>query len=74
MEVQFTPEVESMLMQTATLQGRLPGELVQELIASYFEEEGRFVEAVKQGEEALRRGEFLTHEEMNVRLDRYLRP
>ena len=37
-----------------------------------FEEEARFVEAVKRGEEALRRGESLTHEEVGQRLRRFL--
>jgi hypothetical protein len=35
---------------------------VQDVVARYFEEEDRFIEAVKRGEAALERGEFLTHE------------
>jgi hypothetical protein len=37
-----------------------------------FEEEARFVEAVKRGEEALQRGESLTHEQVGQRLRRFL--
>ena len=39
-----------------------------------FEEEARFVEAVKRGEDALQRGEFLTHAELGDRLKRFLQP
>jgi predicted transcriptional regulator len=74
MEVQFTPELESKLTQTAARQGRNPGELVQEVMTLYFEEETRFVEAVKRGEDALQRGEFLTHEQVGDRLQHFLQP
>ena len=49
-------------MQSATQQGRNPDKLVQEVVARYFDEESRFIQAVKRGEEALQRGEYLTHE------------
>jgi predicted transcriptional regulator len=42
------------------------------VLASYFEEEARFVEAVKRGEDALQRGEYLTHEQVGQRLQRFL--
>jgi predicted transcriptional regulator len=74
MEVQFTPELESKLTQTAAQQGRNPAELVQEVMTLYFEEETRFVEAVKRGEDALQRGEFLTHEQVGDRLQHFLQP
>jgi predicted transcriptional regulator len=37
-----------------------------------YEEEAPFVEAVKRGEEALQRGEYLTHEQVGQRLQRFL--
>jgi predicted transcriptional regulator len=74
MQVHFTPELEAKLAQTAAEQGRNPDELVQEVIARFFDEEGRFLEAVKRGEEALERGEYLTHEDVGRRLERFLRP
>jgi predicted transcriptional regulator len=74
MQVHFTPELEAKLAQTAAQQGRNPDELVQEVVARYFDEESRFMEAVNRGEEALRRGEYLTHEQVGKRLDRFLRP
>lgn len=74
MEVHFDPDVQAKLTQRATQQGRNPDEVVQDVVARYFEEEDRFVEAVKRGEAALERGEFLTHEQMGDRLRRFLQP
>jgi len=72
MEVHFSPELEAKLMQSAAQQGRNPNELVQDVVSRYFEEEARFVEEVKCGEEALQRGEYLTHEQVGQRLQRFL--
>jgi predicted transcriptional regulator len=74
MQVHFTPELEAKLAQSAAQQGSNPDELVQQVVARYFDEESRFMEAVNRGEEALRRGEYLTHEQMGQRLERLLRP
>ncbi len=49
-------------------------EVVQDVVARYFKEEDRFIEAVKRGEGALERGEFLTHEQVGERLRRFLQP
>jgi predicted transcriptional regulator len=73
MEVNFPPELEAKLTHSAAKQGRNPGELVQDVVSRYFEEEARFIEAVTQGEEALKRGEYLTHEQVGQRLHRFLR-
>ncbi len=70
----FTPELEAKLAQSAAQKGRNPDELVQDVMARYFDEESRFTDAVIRGEEALRRGEYLTHEQMGLRLKRFLRP
>jgi len=72
MEVRFPPELEAKLMHSAAQQGRNPDELVQDVVTRYFEEEARFVEAVTRGEDALRRGERLTHEQVGRRLQRFL--
>ena len=74
MEVHFTPELEAKLAHSAAQQGRNPDDLVQDVLTRYFEEETRFVEAVKRGEEALLRGEYLTHEQVGQRLQRFLQP
>jgi predicted transcriptional regulator len=73
MEVHFTPELEAKVAESAVQQGRNPEELVQEVVARYFEEEGRFIAAVKRGEASLERGEYLAHEEVGRRLERFLR-
>jgi predicted transcriptional regulator len=74
MQVNFTPELEAKLTQSAAQQGRNPDELVQEVVARHFDEERRFTEAVNLGEAALQRGEYLTHEEVGRRLERFLQP
>jgi predicted transcriptional regulator len=74
MQVHFTPELEAKLAQSAALQGRNPDDLVQEVVARYFDEQSRFIEAVTRGEEALQRGEYLTHEQVGQRIERFLRP
>lgn len=74
MEVHFNSDLQEKLTQRATQQGRKLDETVQDVVARYFEEEDRFVEAVKRGEAALERGEFLTHEQVGDRLRRFLQP
>ena len=72
MEVHFTPELEAKLTQSAAQKGRNPDELVQDVLARYFDEEKRYAEAVQRGEEALQRGDYLTHEQVGERLKRFL--
>ena len=74
MEVHFSPELEAKLTRAAAQQGRDPGELVQDAVSRFFDEETRFVEAVRRGDDALQRGEYLTHEQVGQRLERFLRP
>jgi predicted transcriptional regulator len=74
MEVHFTPEQEAKLAQSAAERGRAPDELVRQVVARYFDEESRFVDAVRRGEEAFERGEYLTHEQVGQRLERFLQP
>jgi predicted transcriptional regulator len=74
MEVQFTPELEAKLTNTAAQQGRKPADVVQAVVAQYFDEAACFVEAVKRGEDALQRGEYLTHDQVGQRLRRLLQP
>jgi predicted transcriptional regulator len=74
MEVHVTGELEAKLTHSAARQRRNPDDLVQDVLTSYFEEEARFVEAVKRGEDAFQRGEYLTHEQVGQRLQRFLQP
>lgn len=73
MEVYLTGELEAKLTHSAARQGRKPQELVQDVLAQYLEEDARFVEAVKRGEAELERGEYLTHEQVGQRLQRFLK-
>lgn len=63
MEVHFGPELEAKLTHSAAQQSCNPDQLVQDVVSRYFEEEARFVEPVKRGEEALQQGEYLTREQ-----------
>jgi predicted transcriptional regulator len=74
MEVQFKADLQARLAQRAAQKGVAPNEVVQDVVSRYFEEEDRFAEAVRRGEAALERGEFLTHEEVGERLRRFLQP
>ena len=75
MDVHITqPDLEARLTQSAAQQGCHPDELVQDVLAQYFHEETRLLAAVKLGDASLRRGEYLTHEEVGERLKRFLQP
>jgi predicted transcriptional regulator len=63
MEVHFSPELEAKVTHSAAQQRCNPDELVQDVVSRYFGEKTRFVQAVKRGEEASERGEYLTHEQ-----------
>jgi len=73
MEVNLTPKQQNQLAELATQRGRNADALAQEAIARYLAEEARLMLAVKLGEDALQRGEYLTHEKMGERLDRNAR-
>lgn len=74
MEVTFPPELEAKLADSAARQGRDPDQLVRDVVSRYFEGAARFVEAVRMGEDALQRGEYLAHEQVGERLQRFLQP
>jgi predicted transcriptional regulator len=74
MEVRFSPDLEAKVADTAAREGRNPDEFVQEVVARYFEEERRLIDAVARGDVALDAGEYLTHEQVGRRLERFLRP
>jgi predicted transcriptional regulator len=74
MELHVTGELEAKLTHSAARHGRSPDELVEDVLTRYFEEEARFVEAVRRGEDALERGDYVTHEQVGRRLQRFLQP
>ncbi len=74
MEVEFNSDFQVRLARRAAQQGVQPNEVVRAVVMEYFEEEDRLVEAVKRGEAALERGEFLSHTQAGERLRRFLQP
>jgi predicted transcriptional regulator len=72
MEVEFSPEIEARLAERAARQSLSPYETVRDVVTRYFQEEDRFIEAVRRGEAALASGESLTHEQVGERLRRFL--
>jgi predicted transcriptional regulator len=70
MEVHFNSPLEARLRQRASQQGCKPDEFVQDVVARYLDDEDRLIEAVKRGEDALERGEYLTHEQVGERIRR----
>jgi predicted transcriptional regulator len=69
-EVCVTPEMQAKLARLAAQEGRNTNELVQDIFSRYLEEQARIIEAIRLGEDALQRGEYLTHEEVGERLGR----
>ena len=74
MEVRFPPDLQARLAERAARQGLDPNDVVADVVARYFREEDHFIEAVRRGEAASKRGEYLTHEEVGDRLRRFLEP
>ena len=70
----FDSNLEDRLTQRSTQQGLKPDEFVQDVVARFLDEEDRFAESVKRGEDALNRSEYLTHEQVGEKLRRFLRP
>ena len=68
------PDLEAKLAQSAARHGRKPDDFVQDVLAQYFDEEARLVAAVNRGDASLRRGDYVTHEQVDERLKRYLQP
>ena len=70
MQVQLTPEEETRLAELAARDGRTTGDLVQEAVKRYIEDDAKFIAAVIKGLDLLDRGEFISHEEVGKRIDR----
>jgi predicted transcriptional regulator len=69
MEVHLSPEQQAQLAQIASKAGTAPERLVTKVIARYLNEEARFLEAIEKGISAADRGEFISEEEMDARLE-----
>lgn len=70
MNVRISPEQEARLADLASRTGKDADEIIQEAVTRLLDEDAHFIEAVKLGEAALERGEYLTHEHAGERLER----
>ena len=68
------PEKEAHLAQVAVRKGLAPGELAQQILSLYLEDDTRFIEAVNAGLAAAERGEFVEQDEVGDKLRELLRP
>lgn len=73
MEVNFTPETQARLNRAAAETGSGSAEYVEQLVEQYLDHDQWFRRKVKSGLQELDRGQFLTHEEMRVRIEEMFR-
>ena len=73
MEVHLTDDQQSILSRLAADKGCDANVIAQEAINYFLEAQERFIAAVNLGEAELERSEYLTHEEVGVRLERMFR-
>jgi predicted transcriptional regulator len=70
MEVHFSPDVETLLQQVASANGKDAEQLVKDTVARMLENQARFVAGVQKGIEQADRGEFVEHKDALDRIDR----
>jgi predicted transcriptional regulator len=73
MEVHFSPDKEARLRDFATRAGKDAAQLVEEAVDRMLEYDARFIEAVKEGRAAARRGDLLEHDVVVERVEKLLR-
>ena len=74
MEVHFAPELQAKLESVAAENRRGADEYVQQLVESYVDHDAWFRQKVTASLDKLDRGEFLTHEEVGARLEKFSQP
>jgi predicted transcriptional regulator len=74
MDVRLQPEKEAQLAQIAAQKGLKTGELAEQVLSRYLEDDKRFIEAVNIGLVAADRGEFVEHDEVRARIQQILQP
>jgi predicted transcriptional regulator len=72
MEVHFSPDKEARLRDFATRTGKDAAQLVEEAVDRMLEYDARFIEAVKEGRTAARRGDLLEHDVVVERVEKLL--
>jgi predicted transcriptional regulator len=70
MEVHFSPDVETLLQQVASANGKDAEQLVKETVDRMLDNQARFIAGVQRGVEQADRGEFVEHKEVLNRIDR----
>ena len=70
MEVHFSPDVETRLLQVASANGKDAQQLVKETVARMLDNQARFIAGVQSGIEQADHGEFVEHQEVLHRIDR----
>ena len=73
MEVQLSPEQQAELSRMADQTGRTPDELAREAMERYLQDESRFLSAVRTGQNAAARGEFVEPAEVWAGVERALK-
>jgi predicted transcriptional regulator len=73
MEVHFSPDKEARLRDFASRTGKDAAQLVEEAVDRMLEYDARFIEAVKEGRAAARRGDLLEHDVVVERVEKLLR-
>lgn len=72
MEIHFTPEEEALLSKMATHAGVGPEQMVKDAALRLLDEDAQFRSAVERGLAQANRGEFISEEEMDIRVKRML--
>ncbi|HEX3685030.1 MAG TPA: hypothetical protein VHU83_21025 [Bryobacteraceae bacterium] len=72
MEIALTPEKAAQLHELATRTGRDAAQMVEEAVDRLLEDDAQFRTAVREGFEAIDRGDFIEEEEMDARIARLL--
>jgi predicted transcriptional regulator len=72
MEISFAPELEARLNRIASQTGKVPAEVVHELVANYLDHDEWFRQEVGKGLASLDQGKTVSHEEVRRQMDRIL--
>ncbi len=70
MQLEIHPEQEAKLNDLANLTGRAKEDIVSEAVDRFYEYQAWFHEQVEEGRAQLRRGEYVTHEEVRRRMEK----
>lgn len=73
MEVHLPPDLQAKVDRAAAENNSGAEDYVKQLVERYLDHDAWFRQQVKKGLDQLDRGEFLTHEEVGVRIDKMFR-